>query len=86
MFKMLICKVEEGSEEEVKEGKGKKLKEGRGRRRSISSLVESSKPKKKKLEPTHLFSELRKALNGDKSYNFILIERYSFYLIICIFI
>ena len=81
---MLKRKVEEGSEEEVKEGKAKKLKEGRGGR-SISSLVESSKPKKK-LEPTHLFSELRKALNGDKSYNFILIERYSFYLIIFIFI
>ena len=84
MFKMLICKVEEGSEEEVKESKGKKLKEVRGRR-SISSLVESSKPPKKKLEPTHLFSELRKALNGDKRYNFILIERYSFYLIIFMF-
>ena len=46
MFKMLKRKVEEGSEEEVKESKGKKLKEVRGRR-SISSLVESSKPKKK---------------------------------------
>ena len=46
MFKMLKRKVEEGSEEEVKEGKAKKLKEGRDGR-SISSLVESSKPKKK---------------------------------------
>ena len=46
MFKMLKRKVEEGSEEEVKKGKAKKLKEGRGRR-SISSQLESSKPKKK---------------------------------------